>query len=468
MSRLRALDAAERGVVRMLPARVVRGWVRMWAPLARYGGRSRAGAALMSRALEVLSEPPRPQPPIEGTVALADIASRIARSEEDVARWAERGLLGTPALTGPPPQWGADALQRARLAVYLLRRGVSEDAMVEAADHDRLPLLVVELALGRRGTLTGEAAARKAGVPLDLAERVWRALGMPKAEPDERIYTRQDVEALRIVGVLLRVYSADDLVETAAVIGRAMAPIAASQVELFRRRIGVRFAEAGGGDLEGALRIAAIVDVVRRPAAVTLENAHRLHLETATRAESVATVERTAGRLPGQVDAAVAFADLVGFTAASEELSPLEVGEMASTLVNVAEEVLAERGGRLVKTSGDGVMYTAETAVKVCAASLALVEALRERAGMLPLRVGVAFGAVLRRHADYFGRTVNLASRLCDAAPAGSVLVLRDGVDENDPAWQEGGLCLGRPMRLTLKGVDHPVEALPVTRAATA
>jgi adenylate cyclase len=459
------VDAVERRVLRIIPARVVRGWVRLWAPLSRYGGRTRPGAAMMSRAIALLSEPPRRLPPIEGTVGLADIATRAGRAEEEVARWAERGLLGQPAVPGTPPLWGREALERTRLVVYLLRRGVSLDTMAEAAAHDRLPLLVVEMALGRRGTLTAQQAARRAGVPLELAERVWRAIGMPKTESQERIYSRQDVEGLRIVGALRGLYTEADLVENAAVIGRGMAQIAGAQVEMFRRRIGMHFADAGSGDLEWALRAAAIVDLVRRPAAVTLENAHRIHLEAAAQSESVVTLER-AGILQGQLDTAIAFADLVGFTALSVDLSPLQVGELASTLVNVAEDVLIDHDSRLVKSLGDGIMYTARTAMEACVASLALVDALRGHPEMPPIRVGVAFGPALRRHADYFGRTVNVASRLCDAAPAGAVLVLASGIDPADPAWRVAGLRLGDPLSLQLKGIEEPVEAIPVSRAS--
>ena len=48
------VDAVERRVLRIIPARVVRGWVRLWAPLSRYGGRTRTGAAMMSRAMALL------------------------------------------------------------------------------------------------------------------------------------------------------------------------------------------------------------------------------------------------------------------------------------------------------------------------------------------------------------------------------------------------------------------------------
>jgi adenylate cyclase len=165
------------------------------------------------------------------------------------------------------------------------------------------------------------------------------------------------------------------------------------------------------------------------------------------------------------VERAIGFADLVGFTAASELLSPLEVGEMASRLLTRAEEVLPEHGAHLVKTIGDSVMFDARTAPAACAAALALVDAIAATPGMPPLRVGLAHGPVLRRLGDYFGRTVNVASRLCAAGAAGEVLLLATAAEAADPGeWERLGVQLGPRRQLELRGITGTVEALVVER----
>jgi len=102
-------------VARRLPAWFLGRWFGLWAPLFRYGGRSRAGAAALRRALYVLLEERRPPMP-EATLSLADIATRVRASESDVERWAASGLLAEPVHAGPPPAWGRSGLERARLS----------------------------------------------------------------------------------------------------------------------------------------------------------------------------------------------------------------------------------------------------------------------------------------------------------------------------------------------------------------
>jgi len=464
-ARERVLDLEQRlsrTVMSTLPGRAVRRWAAFWGPLTRYGGRTRPGAAAFGRAVRLVVEAqPRPLPP-GGTVSIPEIAARVGRSEGDVERWAARGLLGPPADAGPPPVWGREGLERARLVAYLLLQGVSDDEMARAAAAGHLPLMVLERTLAGRGTLTATEVAERAGVGEDFADRLWHALGMPRADPGDRVYGRREVEALRLIRALQGAYEEDDLVDAATVVGRAMAQIAAAEVELFRRGIGSRLAESGAGELEWALRAAAAADLMRRPGEVVLTQAYRRHLEAAARAESVERIEAATGGLPGQVDVAVAFADLVGFTEASEHLSPLEVGEIAGRLLALTDPVVAKHGVRVVKTIGDAVMIAGRDVAGVGASMLALVAAVDATEGMPPLRAGVAFGPVLRRHGDYFGRTVNIASRLCAAAPARSVLL---HVAAEVDLGALDGLRVADRMRLRLRGIDHPVEALRLVSA---
>jgi adenylate cyclase len=453
--------------MRSMPGPVVRRLVQVWAPLARYGGTSRGGAVALAKAFGLLAEPPLALGDGERAVSLSELAALVGRTEEEVERWARAGLLGDPVESvepGRPSVWGNQAIDRARLIDYLLAHGVDEQEVVAAHRQRRLPLLVIDQAVSERTTLTREEVAHRAGVDPNFAARVWRALGLPPGDPGERLFSRRDVEGMRIVAAMRTIFTDDDLIEATSVLGLAMSQVASSQVELFRRRISVHMG-GGIGNLDFVLRSAAMVDIMLPTVGQLLDIVYRRHIEAAVRGESVALVEEAEGGLPGQVELCVGFADLVGFTAASEQMLPMELGEMAAGLVRHAEATLPQRGARIVKTIGDAVMFTAVDAASGAAAALDLVEAAGRDGSLPPLRAGLAFGPVLRRYGDCFGRTVNVASRLCAVAAPGAVLLYcSSSLDESSLAAR--GVAVGTPTRVKAKGIEGGLEAVPVLRTS--
>jgi adenylate cyclase len=417
--------------------------------------------------MSLLAEPPIRSRRADRTVSLPELAEGIGRPEDEVEQWARWGLLGDPEEAvepGQPSLWGAAAIERARLIDYLLDRGVSADDLREMRDPRRLALLAIDQAVSDRPTMTRPEVARRAGVEEEFVARVWRASGLPPGDPDEPLFSRRDVEALRILAAMRTIFSEDDLLEATSVLGLAMSQVAASQVELFRRRVTSQVPDGAVGNLDFVLRNAAMVDLMLPTAGQLLEIVHRRHVEAAVRSEALVMVEEAQGGLPGEVELCVGFADLVGFTAASEQMLPMQLGEMARGLVRHAEETLPARGARIVKTIGDAVMFTAPDAPSAAAAALDLVEQAGRDSSLPPLRAGLAYGPVLRRYGDCFGRTVNVASRLCSVAPPGAVL-FHCMADVDGAAWAAAGVTVGRPSVLKAKGIDGGIEALPVLRA---
>src|SRR5262249_37174834 len=116
----------------------------------------------------------------------------------------------------------------------------------------------------------------------------------------------------------------------------------------------------------------------------------------------------------------VGFADIVGYTALSGTLLPGELSDLMQRFEAESAECITRGGATLVKRIGDAVMFVAprlEAAVRV---ALDLIEVER---GRLETHVGIAAGEVVARDGDFYGPPVNLASRLTDLAPPGSVLV---------------------------------------------
>ena len=110
---------------------------------------------------------------------------------------------------------------------------------------------------------------------------------------------------------------------------------------------------------------------------------------------------------------------------------------MAARLGELANEV-AEAPVRFVKTIGDAAMLVSYKADPVIKATLALVDAAENEGEDFPqLRAGMAAGASLRRAGDWYGRPVNLASRITGKARPGSVLATEEVKEraEEDFNW---------------------------------
>src|SRR5207248_1977435 len=97
-----------------------------------------------------------------------------------------------------------------------------------------------------------------------------------------------------------------------------------------------------------------------------------------------------------------------------------DLGAVARGLAEVASDV-ASPPVRLIKTIGDAAMLVSTDAASLVTAALELVQAVEE-AELPALRAGVASGPAINRAGDFYGHSVNLASRVTGAARPGSVL----------------------------------------------
>ena len=140
--------------------------------------------------------------------------------------------------------------------------------------------------------------------------------------------------------------------------------------------------------------------------------------------------------------ATVLFADIVGFSAMSNDLEPDAVRELANAFFEPLSREVEREGGTVMKYIGDGVMAVfgvptthEDDASRAVRAALAMTtrvrEIARERNHELALRVGINTGLVMvgtvgignRASADIMGATVNVAGRIQNAASPGDVLV---------------------------------------------
>jgi adenylate cyclase len=131
----------------------------------------------------------------------------------------------------------------------------------------------------------------------------------------------------------------------------------------------------------------------------------------------------------------VGFADLVGFTALSQQVGDDELAVVVDEFEQLAFDVVTASGGRVVKMIGDEVMFTVDSPAAAAEIGLALAESTRGADELSEVRVGMAYGPLLEREGDLYGPVVNLASRITALAYPGSIVVgpaLRDQLADLD------------------------------------
>jgi class 3 adenylate cyclase len=139
-------------------------------------------------------------------------------------------------------------------------------------------------------------------------------------------------------------------------------------------------------------------------------------------------VESAGISLPPGPPPAISFVDLAGFTHLTEERGDEEAAAIAARLSDTVQDGSRRYRGEVVKWVGDGVMFRFRNPADAVRSALDLVRDV-PAAGLPPAHIGVAAGPVIRQGGDYYGRTVNLASRISNHAGAGKVLVSAPVVD---------------------------------------
>jgi adenylate cyclase len=151
----------------------------------------------------------------------------------------------------------------------------------------------------------------------------------------------------------------------------------------------------------------------------------------------------------GRVRVAIAFADLAGYTRFTEEEGEEEALSSVERFVEGVTQTLPE-DARVVKTIGDEVMVVGTDVDALVDWAVGFLETVEERPEP---RLGINYGSTLYRDGDYFGREVNLASRVVARARGGEVLVT-DSVVE---AVSAGSRLRFEPIGdVKLKGFDEP------------
>lgn len=277
--------------------------------------------------------------------------------------------------------------------------------------------------LGENPSLTSEQVSSTSGMEPADAERLWRALGFPDATHGERAFTTGDIDALCEIKAAVDSggLDLDTVVRMTRAVGRTVARLAEWEVAMLTGLTsplpnGETGSSADGSRLPAAI---AMVDRLGPSFEQLLVYSWRRHL-----AAAVARVEELgADDEDLQVaSATVGFADLVGFSALTNELEDDAIGDLVEVFENRSQDVVAGHRGRIIKSLGDSVLFLGGSAEESVEVALDIVAVIGGDSRLPDVRVGLASGPVVLRMGDVYGPAVNLAARLTAVARRNRVI----------------------------------------------
>lgn len=158
----------------------------------------------------------------------------------------------------------------------------------------------------------------------------------------------------------------------------------------------------------------------------------------------------------------ILFTDLQGSTSLLQQVGESSFLTLLGEHDTIIRRAIFSRRGREVKHTGDGIMAAFDDAANALQCAVDIQHGFAERfpddgGPLLRVRIGLASGKPVDRNDDLFGSAVVLASRICDVAQAGQILV-SDAVRQMVDRQYRIRFAGARP----LKGFAEPVPVFEV------
>ena len=356
-------------------------------------------------------------------MTLNQAAERVGVTPATLRRWIKQGLI--PQHDGA---WSPAAIGQARVVAKMRERGHSLQEIRQATEQGKLAFgFLEELVPTGTARYTVKEAAEATGVDAALARRVISGLGITPEHTDT--VSEDELQLLRYVAAVLDAgFPLAALLQLVRVYGQAMARVADAEVRLFHLYVHEPLMRSGSTGVETAEQMNALSRQVLPLAGPVLDQIHQRYLQFFVEQDVVGHMESDLDGSAidlGRMRVAIAFADLAGYTRLTEEEGELTAVDAVERFVEAVEVTLPDEA-RIIKTIGDEVMIIGSDVSNLTDWAVGFQTMQADRP--LP-RIAVHYGVALYRDGDYYGRDINIASRVAARSAGGEVLVTRPVVD---------------------------------------
>ena len=402
------------------------------------------------------------------TYSAAEVAIEAA-CPEDRVHWLTGLRLITPGEDG---RFTVGAVLVVKMASGLLGSGVPAGSIERAATEGFLRFQRTDEYLpyepGPRSGRTFAEFQASAGPRAERLPAIYEVLGLPKPDPGAPIHRDEEELFERFLDAWSMAPDEDALLRAARLLAQAARAAMLGWMDLQDEQVAEPARERlFRGELEefpDDVRVAFMKVTHLAPEMFTWLSARYLeHRSVNGIVEGFERFLASKGMAPIPAPSrppSIVFVDLSSFTRLTRERGDESAVVAATSLQRLADATATRYGGRLVKLLGDGAMLQLPHPTVGVEAALELVETMNGE-GALSSHAGIHAGPVIERDLDVFGQTVNLASRIADAAAPGEVLA-SEVVAE---ATGDARFGFERIDDADLKGLPGPVALFRVTRA---
>ncbi len=383
----------------------------------------------------------------EGGASLQEAARRAGVRPPTLRRWATQGVI--PQYDG---RWSDAAVAHARVVARLRERGHSLNSIKQATREGRLAFGYIEDLFPHEDVVYSlKEASRETGLDAALIERIVTALGWSPTQAQS--ISESDLQLLRYVAAVLSAgLPLVAMLQLVRVYGQAMAQVADAEVRLFHLYVHEPLMRSGSDGLEMAEEMLALTRELLPLSSPVMDQVHQRYLQHFVEQDVVGHMESDLEGEAldlGRMRVAIAFADLAGYTRLTEEEGELQAVDAVERFVEAVEVTLPD-SARVIKTIGDEAMVVGSDPAALTDWAVGFQRLQSERP--LP-RIGIHYGNALYREGDYYGRDVNIASRVAARSGGGEVLVTRPVVEHAGPHLE-----FERIAEVRLKGFTDSTE----------